>query len=88
MAPSTNTQEPARWLLLIHQLPPKPAYLRVKAARRLARVGAVALKNTVYALPWSDAALEDLGWVRKEIVEGGGDATVLEIGRASCRERV
>ena len=26
---------PARWLLLIHQIPPRPAYLRVKVGRRL-----------------------------------------------------
>jgi hypothetical protein len=72
----THTLDGPRWLVLIHQLPPTPAYLRVKAARRLAAVGAVALKNTVYALPRSDGALEDLAWVRKEIVDGGGDATV------------
>ncbi len=34
-----------RWLLLIHQLPPKPAYLRVKVWRRLQSLGAVAIKN-------------------------------------------
>jgi hypothetical protein len=37
--------------LLIHQIPPKPDYLRVKVGRRLARIGAVALENTVYVLP-------------------------------------
>ena len=36
---------PERWLLLIHQLPAKPAYLRVKIWRRLADIGAVAIKN-------------------------------------------
>ncbi|MDB5611785.1 MAG: chromate resistance protein, partial [Bradyrhizobium sp.] len=40
-----------RWLLLIHQLPAKPAYLRVKIWRRLQALGAVAVKNAVYALP-------------------------------------
>ena len=29
-----------RWVLLIHRIPPKPDYLRVKIGRRLARVGA------------------------------------------------
>ena len=37
----------SRWLLLIHQIPPKPDYLRVKIWRRLQRVGAVAIKNSV-----------------------------------------
>ena len=39
------------WLLCIHNIPPKPAYLRAKAARRLAALGAVAVKNAVYVLP-------------------------------------
>ena len=42
------------WLLLIHQLPVDPAYLRVKVARRLRRLGAVQLKSSVYVLPASD----------------------------------
>jgi hypothetical protein len=33
----------ARWLLLIHQLPAKPAYTRVKVWRRLLALGAVAV---------------------------------------------
>jgi hypothetical protein len=70
--------EKSRWLVLIHQLPKDPAYLRVKIGRRLARVGALALKNSVYVLPLGDAMAEDLQWVRREIVEGGGEATVLE----------
>jgi len=74
--PSTEAQ--TRWLLLIHQLPAQPAYLRVKVGRRLAGVGAIPLKNSVYVLPCSDAAHEDFQWVRREIVEGGGDATVAE----------
>ena len=67
-----------RWLLLIHQIPPKPSYLRVKIGRRLQALGAVAVKNSVYALPRSDQALEDFQWVRQEIVAGGGDASVCE----------
>jgi hypothetical protein len=58
--------------MLIHQIPPKPAYLRVKVGRRLARIGAVALKNTVYVLPRSEGAQEDLQWVLRELVGGGG----------------
>jgi hypothetical protein len=67
-----------RWLLLIHQIPPKPNYLRVKIGRRLQRLGAVAVKNSVYVLPRSDQAHEDFQWVAREIVEGKGDATVCE----------
>lgn len=67
-----------RWLLLIHQIPPHPSYLRVKVGRRLQGLGAVAVKNSVYVLPRSDQAFEDFQWVRREIVGGGGDASVCE----------
>jgi hypothetical protein len=67
-----------RWLLLIHQIPPRPAYLRVKIGRHLQRLGAIAIKNSVYALPRGDEALEDLQWLVREIVTGGGEASVLE----------
>lgn len=68
----------ARWLLLIHHIPADPAYLRVKVGRRLARVGAIALKNSVYVLPAIDACREDLTWTRREIVDGGGEAMMFE----------
>ncbi|MET0556835.1 MAG: chromate resistance protein ChrB domain-containing protein [Vicinamibacteria bacterium] len=67
-----------RWLLLIHQIPPNPSYLRVKVGRRLQGLGAVPVKNSVYVLPQGDQALEDFQWVRQEIVAGGGDAFVCE----------
>jgi hypothetical protein len=67
-----------QWLLLIHQLPPKPAYLRVKIGRHLQRLGSVAIKNSVYVLPATDQAREDFAWVYREILEGGGDASVCE----------
>ncbi len=68
----------APWLLLIHQIPPKPNYLRVKVWRRLQRLGAVAVKNSVYVLPRSDQAQEDFQWVAREIAERGGDASICE----------
>ena len=71
-------QDNGRWLLLIHQIPPKPSYLRVKIWRRLQRLGAVAIKNSVYALPKSDQTQEDFQWILREITEGGGDGTLCE----------
>lgn len=68
----------SRWLLLIHQIPPKPDYFRVKIWRRLQRLGAVAIKNSVYVLPKSDQTQEDFQWVSREIGEGGGEATLCE----------
>jgi hypothetical protein len=67
-----------RWLLLIHQLPPKPDYFRVKIWRRLQRLGAVAIKNSVYVLPRNEQTQEDFQWVLREIVEGQGEASLCE----------
>src|SRR3989440_7834944 len=77
MAEESKAARDPGWLLLIHQIPPKPNYFRVKIWRRLQRLGAVGIKNSVYALPSSDQAHEDLNWVLREIVEGGGDASVV-----------
>jgi hypothetical protein len=66
------------WLLLIHQIPPKPDYLRVKIGRRLQRVGAVPIKNSVYVLPDRPSSLEDFQWIRSEIIDGGGDASICQ----------
>jgi hypothetical protein len=68
----------SRWLLLIHQIPPKPAYLRVKIGRRLQSLGAVAVKNSVYVLPSNEESQEDFQWVRREIVAGRGEAWVCQ----------
>ncbi|ACB96126.1 chromate resistance protein ChrB domain-containing protein [Beijerinckia indica] len=73
-----ESQQEQRWLLLIHQLPTKPAYFRVKIWRRLQGIGAVAMKSTVYALPANAETQEDFEWLLKEIVEGGGEAMVCE----------
>lgn len=67
-----------RWYVLIHQLPPKPLYLRAKVRNRLSKVGAVALKNSVYVLPRTDDCLEDLQWIVEEAVAGGGEAFISE----------
>src|SRR3989304_5515517 len=67
-----------RWLLFIHQIPPKPNYFRVKIWRRLQRLGAVAGKNSVYVLPKSDQTQEDFQWILREIMEGGGEASLCE----------
>src|SRR5207253_1882274 len=66
----TYMPQPAanRWVLLIHQIPPKPDYFRVKVGRRLQRLGAVAIKNSVYVLPRSDETVEDFQWQSRDVV--------------------
>src|SRR5258708_21781607 len=76
--PDDPTAATPRWLLLIHQLPPKPNYLRLKLARHMQRTGADAIKNTVYVLPAADSSLEDFQWALREIRDGGGEANFFQ----------
>jgi hypothetical protein len=65
-----------RWLLFIHQLPSQPSNLRVTTWRRLQHIGAIPLKQAVYALPDTPDAREDFEWLKTEVKASGGDATV------------
>jgi hypothetical protein len=64
------------WILLIHQLPPRPTNLRVRIWRKLQKLGAVAIKNSVYVLPANDKTNEDFQWLKQEIESAGGEAAV------------
>ena len=65
-----------RWILLVHQLPPRPTNLRVRIWRKLQKLGAVAIKNSVYVLPANEKTNEDFQWLRQEIESAGGEAAV------------
>jgi hypothetical protein len=75
---SDSAASSPRWLLLIHQLPPKPDYLRVKLRRRLHRLGAAPIKSTVYVLPATEESYEDFTWLVREIEADGGSAVLCE----------
>ncbi len=62
------------WLLLLHQIPPKPPYFRAKILRRLAQAGALPVKNSAYLLPERDDTREDFEWLCREIANEGGAA--------------
>lgn len=66
-----------RWLALLHQLPAKPPYQRVKIWRRLQAMGAVPLKNAAHVLPRSGEAETLFRALADEIVAGGGEATLI-----------
>ncbi len=72
-------ENPKKWLVLIHQLPPKPDALRVKIWRRLQQIGAVAIKQSVYVMPYSEPSREDLSWTLKQIIDGGGEGSISEV---------
>lgn len=75
------------WYLLIHQIPAKPLYLRAKIRKRLTSLGAVALKDSVYALPARKAFLPRLQEIADATRSGGGDAYVLRAGFVDAAAR-
>ena len=79
MAPR-NKSSAYEWMLLIHQLPPKPTNLRVGTWRKLQKLGAVSIKNSVYVLPFNEKTHEDFQWLKQEIETAGGEATVFQAG--------
>ena len=71
-----NQTAKQNWILLIHQLAPKPTNLRVRIWRKLLKLGAVAIKNSVYVLPANEKTHEDFQWLKQEIESAGGEAAV------------
>lgn len=64
--------------MLVHQLPTQPAYHRVKLWRHLQEAGAIALKNSVYALPASQAARTLFSDLVREIEAADGNGLVYD----------
>ena len=75
-----KTRSIQNWILLIHQMPPKPTNLRVRTWRKLQKLGAVAIKSSVYVLPFNDKTNEDFQWLKQEIEAAGGEAAVFQAG--------
>ena len=53
--------------------------------RRLQRVGAVQVQGSVYALPATAEAREDLEWIAEEVVGHGGQATLFTAAATEAR---
>src|SRR5207245_11708485 len=75
------------WYLLIHQIPSKPLYLRAKIRKRLASLGAVALKDAVYALRAREGFLPRLQDIANETRSEGGEAHLLRADFVDARAR-
>ena len=69
------------WLMLIVALPTRPSSVRVRAWRKLRALGAAALKNSVYLLPYSPERLERLQWLTLEVQKDRGEATLFRVDR-------
>jgi hypothetical protein len=62
------------WLLLHYKLPNKPSALRVYIWRKLKRLGAILLHDSVWVLPDLPRTSEQIQWLTAEIQERGGEA--------------
>lgn len=69
------------WLVLMVTLPPHPSSLRVRAWRKFKALGAVALKKSVYLLPFTPEHTEHFQWLAQEVQKDGGEATLLKVDR-------
>ena len=74
---SISDKTPGSWLFLLFNLPAKQSSDRVKVWRRLKKFGAIQLKTSTYVLPDEPVHYERFQWLAKEIVDTGGEATLV-----------
>jgi hypothetical protein len=67
------------WLFLLFNLPAKQSSDRVKFWRRLKKFGTIQLKSSTYVLPDEPVHYERFQWIAKEIVDAGGEATLVRV---------
>jgi hypothetical protein len=78
-ATSMPSKASGSWLFLLFNLPAKQSSDRVKFWRRLKKFGALQLKSSTYVLPDEPVHYERFQWLAKEIVDTGGEATLVRV---------
>lgn len=68
-----------RWLQLTYKVPSEPSQKRVWVWRRLQNLGAYALQNSVYLLPFSEEVEKQFRQLTHEIREMGGEASIFSV---------
>ena len=68
----------AAWLLLVYKVSPEPTSRRVYVWRKLKRLGALLLHDSIWVLPPTPYTREQMQWLAAEIVEMEGEAIVWE----------
>ena len=68
-----------RWLQLTYKVPSEPSQKRVWVWRRLQHLGAYALQNSVYLLPFSEEVEKQFRSLAHEIHEMGGEASLFSV---------
>jgi hypothetical protein len=74
-----SNQAIGSWLFLLFNLPARQSSDRVKIWRQLKKFGAIQLKTSTYILPDEPAHYERFQWLAKEIVDFGGEATLVRV---------
>src|SRR5213594_4719350 len=67
------------WLQLTYKVPSEPSQKRVWVWRRLQNLGAFALQNSVYLLPYTEEVEKHFRQLAHEIHEMGGDASIFSV---------
>ncbi len=65
-----------RWVFLAYRLPREPSTPRIALWRKLRRLGAAQLSDSVVALPLDARTQEQLEWLADEVVEAGGESSL------------
>ncbi len=66
------------WMLLVYKVPNEPTSGRVFVWRKIKKLGAILLHDSVWVLPATRRTREQLRWLANEIVELDGQATLWE----------
>jgi DNA-binding transcriptional regulator PaaX len=68
---------PEKWLMLTYTLPREPSRLRVSVWRKLKKLGAVSLAQSMWVLPDLDGCREALDILKDEISAEGGESFLM-----------
>lgn len=68
----------AAWLLMAHRVPRDPTVHRVGVWRKLKKLGAVLVHDSVWVLPANSRTREHFRWLAAEVEEAGGEALIWE----------
>jgi len=65
-----------QWVLLAYRLPREPSTPRITLWRKLKRLGAVQVLDSLAGLPFTPRSREQFEWLSQEVIEAGGEGSV------------
>jgi hypothetical protein len=65
-----------QWVLLAYRLPREPSTPRISLWRKLTRLGAIQVLDSLAGLPFTARTREQFEWLSQEVIETGGEASV------------